>query len=218
MKYISRSVCYLVEISPAKSSLKTRPHHVCARETPLCAWIHTSHVLFVTEYSAEQGSSGFSKEHLLGMDAVIMLLVHKQGTRSLEGYIVEYLALANGSELPDCMLIDFFCDGLNRSLKSKVIHKGPCLSFVLCSEDCWFSVHCGCRGGMRHHTHLCDSSRVHKMVATTTSCHVISASHEPSQFTVDLHKPSQVTSLHKCFKRKGQIKNSIHFDPVYFKK
>ncbi len=127
MKYISRSV-YLVEISPAKSSLKTRPHHVCARET----------------------------------------------------------------------------------LKSKVIHKGPRLSFelffVLCSEDCWFSVHCGCRGGMRH----------------------ISASHEPSQFTVDLHKPShvtvdlhkpsQVTSLHKCFKRKGQIKNSIHFEPCLFQK
>ncbi len=150
MKYISRSVCYLVEISPAKSSLKTRPHHVCARET----------------------------------------------------------------------------------LKSKVIHKGPRLSFelffVLCSEDCWFSVHCGCRGGMRHHTHLCDSSRVHKMVATTTSRHIISASHEPSQFTVDLHKPShvtvdlhkpsQVTSLHKCFKRKGQIKNSIHFEPCLFQK
>ncbi len=74
----------------------------------------------VTEYSAQQGSSGFSKEHLPGMNAAILLLALKQGTRSLEGYIAEYLALANGSELPDCMLIDFFCDGLNQPLKSKV--------------------------------------------------------------------------------------------------
>ncbi len=82
-------------------------------------------VIPVTEYSASQGSSGFSNEHLPSMDAAILLLALKQGTRSLERYIAEYLALANGSELPDCMLIDFFCDGLNQPLMSKVIHKGP---------------------------------------------------------------------------------------------
>ncbi len=25
--------------------------------------------------------------------------------------------------------------------------------------DCWFSIHCGCRGGTRYHTHKYDSSR-----------------------------------------------------------
>jgi len=82
----------------------------------------------LTEDFARQGSSGFSKGHWPGMNAAILLLALKQGTRSLEGYIGEYLALANGSELPDCILIDFFCDGLNQPLKSKVIH-GP--SFVI---------------------------------------------------------------------------------------
>ncbi len=74
-------------------------------------------VVPVTEYSAPQGSSGFSNEHLPGMYIAILLLALKQGTRSLEHYIAEYLALANGSELPDCMLIDFFCDGPNQPLK-----------------------------------------------------------------------------------------------------
>ncbi len=41
----------------------------------------------VTEYSAKQGSSGFPNEHWSGMDAAILLLALKQGTRSLEGYI-----------------------------------------------------------------------------------------------------------------------------------
>ncbi len=79
----------------------------------------------VTEYSATQGSSGFPNGHLPGMDAAILLLALKQGTRSLERYMAEYLALANGSELPDCMLIDFFCDGLNQTVRSKVIPQGP---------------------------------------------------------------------------------------------
>ncbi len=62
----------------------------------------------VTEYSATQGSSGFPNQHWSGMDTAALLLGLKQGTRSLEGYITEYLALANGSDLPDCILIDFF--------------------------------------------------------------------------------------------------------------
>ncbi len=113
--------------------------------TPLNKALHVSRLVRpVTEYSAKQGSSGFSKEHLPGMDAGILLLVLKQGTRSLEGYIAEYLALANGSELPDCVLIGFFCDGLNQPLKSKVIHKGPHSSlskfFGLCFVNCVGSV------------------------------------------------------------------------------
>ncbi len=79
----------------------------------------------IIEYSATQGSSGFSNKQLPGIDAAILLLALKQGTRSLKGYVAEYLALANGSKLPNCILIDFFCDGLNKPVRSKVIHKGP---------------------------------------------------------------------------------------------
>ncbi len=165
----------------------------------------------VTEYSATQGSSGFSNEHWSGMDASILLLALKQGTRSLERYIMEYLALANGSELPDCMLIDFFCDGLNQPLKSKWIHKGPRLSpshfldYVLWTVGSAFTVGVAEErdtaltsviAAALEHTHKMTATAepVHKMAATTTPRHVIAASHEPSQVTADVKEPSQVTA------------------------
>ncbi len=164
----------------------------------------------VTEYSATQGSSGFSSEHWPGMDAAILLLALKQGTRSLEGYIAEYLALANGSELPDCMLKDFFCDGLNQPLKSKVIHKGPrsslsnFLDYVLWTVGSAFTVGVAEErdtaltsmiAAALEHTHkmAVTVEPVHKMLATTTPRHVIAASHETIQVTVDVKEPSQVT-------------------------
>ncbi len=143
---------------------------------------HDSRV--VTEYSATQGSSGFSNEHWSGMDAAILLLTLKQGTRSLKRYIAEYLALANGSELPDCMLIDFFCDGLNQPLKSKVIHKGPrsspshFLDYVLWTVGSAFTVAVAEErdtaltsviAAALEHTHkmAATAEPVHKMAATT---------------------------------------------------
>ncbi len=154
----------------------------------------------VTEYSATQGSSGFPNGHLPVMDAAILLLALKQGTRSLERYIAEYLALANGSELPDCMLIDFFCDGLNQTVRSKVIPQGPhssrsnFLDYVLLTVGSAFTVgvaeerdtalNCMITAALEH---------AHKMVATTTPHHVIAASHESIQVTVDVKVPSQVT-------------------------
>ncbi len=62
----------------------------------------------VTEYSATQGSSGFSSGQWPGMDIARLLLALRQGTRSLEDYIQEYLNVAYYSDLPDCVLIDFF--------------------------------------------------------------------------------------------------------------
>ncbi len=144
---------------------------------------------FVTEYSAPQGSSGVSNEHWPGMDAAILLLALKQGTRSLERYITEYLALANGSELPDCMLIDFFCDGLNQPLESKVIHKGPrsswsnFLDYVLWTVGSAITVGVAAErdttltsmiAAALEHTHkmAATAEPVHKMATTTTpSCH-----------------------------------------------
>ncbi|ROJ26384.1 hypothetical protein DPX16_12546 [Anabarilius grahami] len=53
------------------------------------------------------------------------ILELKQGSRSLEDYIEEYLDIAYCSDLPDCVLIDFFCDGVNQPLKSQLIREGP---------------------------------------------------------------------------------------------
>ncbi len=152
-----------------------------------------------TEYSATQGSSGFPNQHWSGMDTAALLLGLKQGTRSLEGYITEYLALANGSDLPDCILIDFFCDGLNQPLKAKVIQNGPRLSlshfldYVLWTVGSAFTVgvaeeretapNCEITAALEH---------AHKMAATTTPRSVIAANHKPSQVTAKVKKSSQV--------------------------
>ncbi len=79
----------------------------------------------VTEYSAMQGSSGFSCGYWPGMDTARLLLTLEQGLRSLEDYIQEYLDLAYFSDLPDCVLIDFFCEGINQPLKSRLLREGP---------------------------------------------------------------------------------------------
>ncbi len=155
----------------------------------------------VTEYSAKQGSSGFPNQHWSGMDTAILLLALKQGTRSLEGYITEYLALANGSDLPDCLLIDFFCDGLNQPLKAKIIQNGPRLSpshfldYALWTVGSAFTVgfveeretapNCEITAALEH---------AHKMAATTTPRSVIAANHKPSQVTSKVKKSSQVTA------------------------
>ncbi len=54
-----------------------------------------------------------------------LLLSLKQGKRSLEDFIQEYLDVANDSDFPDDVLIDFFCDGINQPLKSQLIREGP---------------------------------------------------------------------------------------------
>ncbi len=162
--------------------------------------LHASRLVHpVTEYSAKQGSSGFPNEHWSGMDAAILILALKQGTRSLERYITEYLALANGSDLPDCMLIDFFCDGLNQPLKAKIIHKGPRLSlshfldYVLWTVGSAFTVgvaeerdtapNCVITAALEH---------AHKMAATTTPRRVPADVKEPGQVPADVKEPGQV--------------------------
>ncbi len=36
-----------------------------------------------------------------------------------------YLDLAYFSDLPDCVFIDFFCEGINQPLKSRLLREGP---------------------------------------------------------------------------------------------
>ncbi len=169
---------------------------------------HASHfVSSVTEYSDTKESSSFSNGHWPGMDTAKLLLALKQDTRSLESYILEYLEIANYSDLPDCMLIDFFCEGINQPLKSRLTLEGPCSSlsdfidYALLTVGSAFTVGvaeerdttltCVIASALEHtHKMAASAEPVHKMAATTTSRHVIAASHEPSQFTVDLHETS----------------------------
>ncbi len=59
------------------------------------------------------------------MDTARILLALKQGPRSLEDYIQEYLAIAFYSDLPDCLLIELFCDGINQPLQFELRREGP---------------------------------------------------------------------------------------------
>ncbi|KAI2646763.1 Heat-inducible transcription repressor HrcA [Labeo rohita] len=86
---------------------------------------------YVTEYSATPGSSNFSTGHYAGMNTTKLLLALEQGTRTLEGYIQEFLDIAHYSDLPDCVLIDIFIDGTRQPLKSKLRREGPRSSLCL---------------------------------------------------------------------------------------
>ncbi len=71
----------------------------------------------ITEYSAQRGSSGFSKELWPSMDTTTLLFALKQGTRSLEDHIQYFLAIVDYSDLPDIVLMEVFCDGINQPLR-----------------------------------------------------------------------------------------------------
>ncbi|KAL0152535.1 hypothetical protein M9458_052258 [Cirrhinus mrigala] len=79
----------------------------------------------VTEYSGTTGSSSFTHGHSTGMDTTRILFRLKQGPGSLEQHIREFLAISNHSDLPDCILIKIFCDGLNELLKVRLRREGP---------------------------------------------------------------------------------------------
>ncbi len=70
------------------------------------------------------GSSSFSDGHSAGMDTTRILFALKQGPRSLEQHIREFLVFANYSDLPDITLIEIFCDGINQPLRSEFRREG----------------------------------------------------------------------------------------------
>ncbi len=164
----------------------------------------------VTEYSATQGSSNFSDQHFSGMDTTRLLFALKQGPRSLDNHIREFLAFAHYSDLPDIILIEIFCDGINQPLRSQLRREGPrsslsCfLDFALLTVGSLFTV--GVADDDRDTasmTEMVDAPEcahkmaatvepVHKMAATTTPRHVSAASHESIQVKVDVKEPSQV--------------------------
>ncbi len=150
----------------------------------------------VTEYSATLGSSSFSDGHWPGMDTTKILFAIKQGPRSLENHIREFLAIAHYSELLDIILIEIFCDGINPPLKSKLRRKGPrsslsqFLDYALLSVGSSFTV--GVAEEERDMSAI--PERTHIMAATTTLCHVTAAIHESNQVTDNLHESHHVSA------------------------
>ncbi len=83
------------------------------------------------------------------MDARVLFAL-RQGPRSLENHIKEFLACAHYSDLPDIILIDIFCDGIRQPLQTQLRREGPRSSLSCFLEfalfDCWLTIHWGCRG------------------------------------------------------------------------
>ncbi len=167
----------------------------------------------ITEYSATQGSSGVSCGYWPGMDTSILLLALKQGLRSLEDYIREYLEIAYYSDLTDCVLIDLFCEGIDQLLKSQLtlddLHSSlsDFMDYALMTVGSAFTV--GVAGkcdtaltrvmaDAPEHAHkmVATADLDRKMAATTTAHHVIAASHEQSQVTADLLESRHISAVH----------------------
>ncbi|XP_051717032.1 uncharacterized protein LOC127494877 [Ctenopharyngodon idella] len=143
--------------------------------------------------SPTHGSSGSPGEHWPGMNIAQLLLWLKQGTRSLEEYIREYLDVAYGSDLPDCVLIDFFCEGVNQPLKKQLIREGPRSSLSQFLDYALLNVGSPFTVGVAEE---CDTSSgrvmaaapddTHKMAATTTTI--------PSQVQVKLPESRPIST------------------------
>ncbi len=145
------------------------------------------------------------------MDTARILLTLKQGSRSLENYIHEFLAIANYSDLPDCLLIEFFCDGINQPLQSEFRREGPRSSLAQFMDYALLTIGSLLTVGVAEEEHgtafmteiaatlehahkmAATADPVHKMADTTTHRHFSADLWESSHVTVDRHELSQVT-------------------------
>ncbi|KAL0160966.1 hypothetical protein M9458_044691, partial [Cirrhinus mrigala] len=147
----------------------------------------------VTEYSVKTGSSSFTPGQSSDMDTDRILFRIKQGPRTPEQYIREFLAISNYSTLPDCIIIEIFCDGINEPLKAKLRREGPrssladFLDYALMSVGSSFTV--GVADEERNATEplaawlaremAATLERTQAMATTTDSAHLMAASAEP---------------------------------------
>ncbi len=145
------------------------------------------------------GSSSFSDGHSAGMETTRILFALKQGPRSLEQHVREFLVFANYSDLPDITLIEIFCDGINQPQRSEFRREGTraslaqFLDYALLTVGSTFTVGVAEeRDTAPNCVNTATLEHAHKMAATTTPRSVISASHKPSQVPADVKEPSQV--------------------------
>ncbi len=173
------------------------------------------------------GSSSFSDGHSAGMDTTRILFALKQGPRSLEQHIREFLVFANYSDLPDITLIEIFCDGIHQPLRSEFRREGTRASLAQFLDYALLTVGSSFTVGVAEERDTAPNcvntatlEHAHQMAATTTPRSVIAANHESSQATVDHHKSGQATVDHhkssqatvdhhkSSYSRPSQVKSS----------
>ncbi len=147
------------------------------------------------------GSSSFSDGLSAGMDTTRILFALKQGPRSLEQHIREFLVFANYSDLPDITLIEIFCDGINQPLRSEFRREGTRASLAQFLDYALLTVGSSFTVGVveeRDTAPNCVNTatleHAHQMAATTTPRSVIAANLKASQVTADVKESSQVTA------------------------
>ncbi len=135
----------------------------------------------------------------LGSSTTRILFALKQGPRSLEQHIREFLAIANYSDLTDITLIEIFCDGIHQPLRSEFRREGTraslaqFLDYALLTVGSTFTVGVAEeRDTAPNCVNTATLEHAHKMAATTTPRSVIAASHKPSQVPADVKETSQV--------------------------
>ncbi len=101
----------------------------------------------------------------LGMDTRVLFAL-KQGPRSLEHHIREFSACAQDSDLPDIILIDIFCDGINQPLQTQLRREGP-RSSLSCFLEFALTIGSLSTVGVAEEDH------------NTTPCHKMAADPEP---------------------------------------
>ncbi len=143
------------------------------------------------------GSSSFSDGHSEGMDTTRIMFALKQGPRSLEQHIREFLAIANYSDLPDIIMIEIFCDGIHQPLRSEFRREGTraslaqFLDYALLTVGSTFTVGVAEeRDTAPNCVNTATLEHAHKMATTTTPRSVIAANHKPSQVTADVKESS----------------------------
>ncbi|XP_050988579.1 uncharacterized protein LOC127179290 isoform X2 [Labeo rohita] len=100
------------------------------------------------EPTVTTGSSSFSPGQSSDMDTDLILARIKQGQRTLEQYIREFLAITNYSTLPDCIIIELFADGVNEPLRARLRREGPRSSLVAFMNFAFLCVGSSCTVGV----------------------------------------------------------------------
>ncbi|KAI2651310.1 Glutamate receptor 1 [Labeo rohita] len=207
---------------------------VCSRLDPACTTMSLSRVLnkslhmdplasrlvhFVTEPTVTTGSSSFSPGQSSDMDTDLILARIKQGQRTLEQYIREFLAITNYSTLPDCIIIELFADGVNEPLRARLRREGPRSSLVAFMNFAFLCVGSSCTVGVAKEvrdnadrsaaqpsrrlavtpdhdaTNRFSAWIAREMAARTELCHVTAAIQEPFKVAVTFPESSQVSNL-----------------------
>ncbi len=168
----------------------------------------------VTEYSAKGGSSGFSKEPW----PLDQLLDLRQGSSAIEENVTQFCETSDKVHFDEVFLKDIFRFGLSEPVKSWLperkfnVSLNIFIDYALMVADSAFTV--GVVEVERDTvsvTEIADApERTHKMVATATG-HIISATHESGQVTLNCHASSlSIADLPESRHVSADLPESLH--------